>query len=272
MSSLKYPEKQVFEKLFNRNGYVLDFTDRTFAEFFRDYDINIDEKKYKKFGTSKMNRLRAFWELEPDTIVEKVLKGLLQHYLNITNQINEEDKTKAQCIIRRLSGKIKIDNKNLESNFLNQEFGDLDISLLNLEPNLEKVILQRLDEIKKSLTANSPLAVIFLCGSTLEGLLFNIAEKKQIEFNKAISAPKDKNQKPKQFSEWNLCNLIDVAHETGYLGLDIKKHSHSLRDFRNYIHPKQQAKNNFSPDMHTAKISWQVLQAVIANLTGKRNV
>ena len=44
----------------------------------------------------------------------------------------------------------------------------------------------------------------------------------------------------------------------------------SEKDFRNYIHPRQQLSQNFNPDMHTAKISWQVLQAAIADLTGKR--
>jgi len=42
------------------------------------------------------------------------------------------------------------------------------------------------------------------------------------------------------------------------------------KDFRNYIHPRQQASQNFNPDKHTAEISWKVLQATIANLIGDR--
>lgn len=33
MSTLKTHEKTVFEKLFDRGGYVLDFTDATYAAF-----------------------------------------------------------------------------------------------------------------------------------------------------------------------------------------------------------------------------------------------
>lgn len=33
MSQLKAHEKVIFERLFDRGGYVLDFTDRTYAEF-----------------------------------------------------------------------------------------------------------------------------------------------------------------------------------------------------------------------------------------------
>ncbi len=69
---------------------------------------------------------------------------------------------------------------------------------------------------------------------------------------------------------WTLDTLINVAHEVGMLSLDVKKHSHSLRDFRNDIHPRQQAVHKSQPDMHTAKISWLVLQAAIAGLCGQR--
>ena len=78
MSSLKAHEKVIFEKLFDRNGYVLNFNDRTYAEFFREHGINIDAEKYRINGTSKMRRLRAFWEVESDAVVAKVLTALLE--------------------------------------------------------------------------------------------------------------------------------------------------------------------------------------------------
>ena len=72
--------------------------------------------------------------------------------------------------------------------------------------------------------------------------------------------------KVKQLPDWSLSSLIDVAHEKGFIGLHVKKYSHSLRGFRNFIHPFEQHSNNFIPGKHTAKISWQVLQAVIDDL------
>jgi hypothetical protein len=42
-------------------GYVLDFSDRTFAEFFAyELDVNIDDPKFKTEGSSKAKRLRFF--------------------------------------------------------------------------------------------------------------------------------------------------------------------------------------------------------------------
>ena len=82
--------------------------------------------------------------------------------------------------------------------------------------------------------------------------------------------PKHKEtDKVKQFHEWSLNNFVEVAHDIGFIGLDVKTYSHSLRDFRNYIHPYEQMSSGFNPDMHTARISWQVLKAAIHDIYEK---
>ena len=272
MSSLKMQEKKVFERLFDRSGYVLDFSDGTFSEFFREHKLNIDADKYLINGPSKMKRLRAFWEIESDLIVGKVLDALLEYAQVIEKPVDEDIKAAKQTIAR-LTGQAEIKPKTelTEDEFLNQSFNKLDLSKLYLDNFLHKVINQRVDEIQKSLIARAPLATIFLCGSTLEGLLLDVGTKQPQRFNTAQSAPKDKDGKVRQLHDWSLESLVNVAHELGMLSLDTKKYGHTLKDFRNYIHPRQQALQGFSPDEHTAKITWQVLQAAIADLCGKRH-
>jgi hypothetical protein len=164
-----------------------------------------------------------------------------------------------------------VEKKELsENDFLNQEFLQIDMSKLNLDYSFEEVIKQRLKEIELSLKNGASLSVIFLCGSTLEGLLLNIATQNPQDFNKSKSAPKSNDGKVKALHDWTLDSLINVSYDVGIIKLDIKKFSHTLKDFRNYIHPKQQASQKFNPDKHTAEISWKVLQATIANLIGDR--
>jgi len=274
MANLKFNEKKLFEKLFDRSGYVLDFSDRTFKDFFSDYTINIEDNKYYKNGNSKMKRLRTFWEIEDDKIVGKVCDGLLE-YANSIKTVEDKDNRQAQLYINRLLGKeeaTKDENTELtEDEFSRKEFKDIDLSLLNLDTQITDILSQRINEIEKCLKSDANLSVIFLCGSTLEGILLGVATNNQKDFNTANAAPKNKTtKKPLQFHEWTLNALIDVAHEKEYIGLDVKKFSHALRDFRNFIHPSQQAMLKFNPDNHTAKISWQVLQATIDNICGKR--
>ena len=74
----------------------------------------------------------------------------------------------------------------------------------------------------------------------------------------------------KAFQYWTLAEFIDVAHDIGFLNLDVKKFSHGLRDFRNYIHPYAQLASQFMPDEHTAKVCFQVLKAALADVAGER--
>lgn len=155
-----------------------------------------------------------------------------------------------------------------EQEFLAKDFGTIEWNQLNIENALRPVIKQRVEEISTCLKNNAALSVIFLCGSTLEGLLLNVARVHPREFNTSASAPL-KDQKVKPLQEWTLDNLINVAYEVGFIDLDVKKFSHVLRDFRNYIHPYEQMTKNFNPTIETAKISAQVLKAAISQLGHK---
>jgi len=154
-----------------------------------------------------------------------------------------------------------------EEDFLKIEIEEISIDKIGIDNTVIEVLNSRLEEIKKCLSLKAPLAVIFLCGSTLEGILLGMALKYPKEFNQSSSSPKNSDNKVKRFHEWTLNDFINVAYELGFLKEDVKKFSHSLRDFRNYIHPFQQVSSRFSPDEHTARISWQVLRAAIFQLS-----
>ena len=171
--------------------------------------------------------------------------------------------------MNRLLGKADV-NENDEDTFLKQQFANLDVSKIGLESSLLSVVNERLNEAQKCLKADAPLAVIFLSGSILEGILLDVASRNPRTFNQTNSSPKDISGTVKRFPEWNLAQLIDTAYEVGFLKLDVKKFSHDLRDFRNYIHPYQQSLSRFSPTKHTAEICLQVLKVAIVDLSGGR--
>jgi len=110
MSSLSDIEKRYFEKLLGmQSGYVLDYSDATFSEFFNRHKINIHGQQYQTYGTSKAKKMRAFWEQEPDAVVGKVLEELLEAY-EADCSLNNRDADapvleKSRGIVVRLSGK-----------------------------------------------------------------------------------------------------------------------------------------------------------------------
>lgn len=81
MSDLSNIERLWFERLLGMStGYVLNFTDRAFNEFVLECTgKDISDPKYKRASGSKANRLRAFWSVEPNHIVGKLLEDLLKY-------------------------------------------------------------------------------------------------------------------------------------------------------------------------------------------------
>lgn len=261
----QYRKGHELVKFFNELG----FSD-IYAQGFPSRWIYTDEKLSKLNGTADMdkcirkvfapvNYIGRFGDLD------KFLKDFNQYLAFDGWKVERRDKE----IIFLKASSIDFSDTNgaKEDDFLQKEFDEIDLNLLKLEGELIKILDIRISEIKTCLSSNSPLSVIFLAGSTLEGILLGIALNHPVLFNKAKSAPKDKAGKVLNFPEWSLNQFIDTAYEIGILKEDVKKFSHALRDFRNYIHPYEQFSRKFNPDKHTAKICWQVLKAAIYQIS-----
>ncbi|WP_291145921.1 hypothetical protein [Flavobacterium sp. UBA7680] len=284
MAEIKQSEKLMIERILGMDGgYVLNFSNTSFQEFiFNLTKLDIYSTKYEIYGHSKAKRLKVFWQLESDLIVGKVIKELIEYWKTqklISNQNIDSNEAllvvECEKIINRLLGikskEVRNDVSTINE-FLNKEFKEISLYKLNIDSTVTEILNKRLIEINKSIVHDAPLSVIIMCGSVLEGILLGVASSKMREFNQSTASPKNKDTgKVLPFYDWTLSNFIDVAHNIGILGLDVKKYSHSLRDFRNYIHPYQQMSSGFNPDLDTAKISWQVLKAGINDLTRSIN-
>lgn len=70
MFDLSGSDRRKLEKLLGMGGgYVLNFSDRTFGDFFDEYRVEIDTERYRVRGSSKANRMRTFWALDADHVV-----------------------------------------------------------------------------------------------------------------------------------------------------------------------------------------------------------
>lgn len=99
MSNLTFTEKNKFEQLLGmKTGYVLDFTNRSFAEFVLDSTgRDIYDSRYDYGSGSKANRLRAFWQKEENAVVGKLMSDMLD-YGDATGPLQEV----CRLIVRRL--------------------------------------------------------------------------------------------------------------------------------------------------------------------------
>lgn len=271
MSSLNEVDKRCLEKILCMgSGYVLDFNDATFGDFFHRHGVDIHSDIYQTYGTSKANKMRSFWDREHDAMVATVVSEMIDIYeancdlgdMTMDTQLL----TRARSIVSRLSGEsedIRLTEVNKQS--LQREFAG-SIGSLPIEQKIVPIIESRLAEVDRTLGAGAYLSSVVMCGSILEAVLLGKAKQEPARFNGSKKAPKTTAGEVKRFGEWKLADLIDVASDLDILKPDVHKFGHFLRDFRNYIHPDQQMKSGFMPDEHTAEMCVQVLRAALARI------
>jgi len=273
MANLSTVEKRHLEELFEMSqGYVLRFSNKSrFAEAVRDSTgIDIENPKYLAIGTSMANRLRAFWSQEKDQVVGRLINSFV-NYAEAFNSADPKNVETCRQIVSKLAGGTQTVDSITESQFLSHEYPDVKFDRLPIESGFVPVMQYRWLEVKKCMDARADLSVILLLGSMLEGILLGAAQFNPKTFNQSPAAPKDENQKVLPHWKWKLSDLIDAAYAMGILKLDVKKFSHALRDFRNYIHPYEQKASGFSPDQDTARICLQVFRAAVNQISDSRN-
>jgi uncharacterized protein (TIGR02391 family) len=81
MSRLSLPNKTFLEAVLGMGGgYVLDFSNASFANFFGELNVDIyDEESYPGLGGSKANRMRALWKSGSDAVVSSSLAALADY-------------------------------------------------------------------------------------------------------------------------------------------------------------------------------------------------
>ncbi len=221
------------------------------------YSIYIEEKQQ---GIIANNQIKDNLEK-----LQKFFNSMigLDFYLPI-----EEDELEAVITTKR---EIKecIDkeyNLNYKNIFPENDISNIDISKLGADTEFNKIIQSRFNEIQITIENKAPLATIVLCGSVLEGILLSVAKNNMKVFNRSSSVPKDKSGNNKNISNWTLEDLINVSHNIDLIDISIKEFSKSLKEFRNYIHPRKQIETKFNPTDETADICYRVMIGAIKQI------
>ena len=263
-------------------GYVLDLTNRTFAEFFREHGVDIDHQRYAVEGGSKANRLRRFLRTSAAPLTGRVLAGLLQHRLaSGTENLRSDDLEAYRRLIVRFGGPVPESpatvsvaaaaaaDAKAEAALLRRVFRPELFDGLPIDDAMRSALVDRMDEAGRCIDVNANLAAVILCGSVLEGMCLGVGTRKPERVHRAFA---ERFNKPaKQLDEWRLNEWIDVLAYLGDLSPNIEKFGHGLRDFRNYVHPAEQLAHHFSPNQHTARIGFHIVVAAAEDLATAAN-
>jgi hypothetical protein len=93
MANLRSRDMMTVDDLFIKDGYVLKFSDATYATFFaEELNVKIDDPKYSAEGSSKGKRLRYFLRTVDDPLAVKTLKALWDYRDMLRVRAGEEEK------------------------------------------------------------------------------------------------------------------------------------------------------------------------------------
>ncbi|MFD0257195.1 hypothetical protein ACFVH7_02775 [Kitasatospora indigofera] len=120
---------------------------------------------------------------------------------------------------------------------------------------MARLLQWRLDEARTCYSNGAHVAAIIMLGSLMEGVLLRTV----VERDPALLGRDSEDS-------ISLDKLIKACHRAGWIGADAEKFSHELRKYRNFVHPKAEARESHRPDRDTLSICWQVVNAALNDL------
>lgn len=137
----------------------------------------------------------------------------------------------------------------------------IDISFVK-EVKLIPLLERDWDYIQKCRETECWKAVIILCGSFLEAVLYDVLKQKEPQVMQTQTAIKIK----KPLEACTLENYIDMSHDLNILTKGTHNFSHGLRDYRNLIHPQKEIAENYSVGESVANASFESLKVALEDI------
>lgn len=237
------------------------------TKFFLDIGINA-----KHDGTTRRKWVIYVLNELTEELIQKVILRLASPRLYGGDREKIKKALKEMNILLEIEGfKIEINGvePSIKKVLPNYKFEEQDIDIkifqppnfsrMGLEVGIDSLLEERWKEVQKCVEVEATLAATILMGSMLEGLLLGVFNKFPRIANSCENAPKA-GGKVKKIWEWNLNEMIEVAHSLGMITFTAKKYNHTVREFRNLIHPYHQLSQGATTDITTCEISWKVVK------------
>ena len=168
---LNFQDKSFIKVFFNSDGYVLNFSNSTFANFtFNSVGVNIQEK----YGGSKGKALQAFVDNEPDELVLKLALDLLRYYEDLPDSYHE-----------------KTEERNSQAFKLKERLSKYEVSQIAYLNNAAKSLSDYFDSdyidkqmgIMNEMISLSPADAIGKAKELLESCFKHILDHEKIEYS-----------------------------------------------------------------------------------------
>lgn len=131
---------------------------------------------------------------------------------------------------------------------------------------LAAIFTERWMEAGLCVTGKACLAAVVMMGSLLEGVLLARVIADPQAASKSPDAPRVSGEKLRQFHEWTLTDLVNVAHSCGWLEMGADSFSRMLLNYKDYIHPWHHVAHSGSIGEWACADNWGVVSYAVASL------
>lgn len=162
---------------------------------------------------------------------------------------------------------------NGESGTAVKQYTAPDFSPLAADMDMQEILQRRWKECQLCMSANAHLAATVMMGGLLEALFVakanSMADKGPLF--RAKSTPIDgQTKKQRPLKEWTLSNYVDVGHELGWITRSGRDIASVLREYRNYVHPEKERRDNVTLSAVDSDLFWIVTEQLTSQLLQSR--
>jgi len=130
------------------------------------------------------------------------------------------------------------------------------------EPRLRVILERDYIEIQRAYVVQCWKSVIILSGGAIEAMLTNELMNNESQAKAASKAPPKKD-----ITKWVLNDLIEVSVELKLISQGVDRFSHSLRAYRNLVHPGNEIQENLKFGAEEARISIEIVNMLHRDLS-----
>jgi hypothetical protein len=130
------------------------------------------------------------------------------------------------------------------------------------DAELRKVVERDYAETQRAYIAKCWKSVIILSGGAIEAILVDRLLQDVARARSASKAPKGPD-----ITRWDLADVINVCVELGLVSPGAERLSHSVRQYRNLVHPGNEVRNRLTFDAEEARIALEVLHIIHRDLS-----
>lgn len=242
---------------------------------------NYDSKKLREYITTLRDTKQIFISssgpsgLVHGTLVDEYVSLLEDSTNDLPNLLKPLNKTqffshdnggksvyyRADGILMNIARNISIIQAQQESAVPNPAVESRDFSFVQ-DDKIRAILSRDFQEVQRAIISNSWKSAIILAGSSIEAILLDLLKN-----NKEVALNADSAPSSNDLDKWDLNQLINVAVEIELVDSHVANLGHSVRGYRNLIHPGVEVRTELKIEPEEANMAFEILKIIIRELS-----